>query len=243
MLKLCLTPTRRASEACVRYAPWAEFDECSALACLSHREQQQLERLHNPRRRREWLASRMLAKQWIADVRNTDLAPHEVEILPSHESRRPRIWICGQMELRSLSIAHSARGVLVALANHAETHIGVDLSEQTPLTVSFQRLWFTADEREWLNESSEPFAVNRLWATKEALYKACNRGEGFDPRQINAVPGSYRYREAPVVCGIETFEIDGQIAAIATVVAPIANEEMREPRRTESQGTRPCLAA
>jgi phosphopantetheinyl transferase len=208
----------QSCEVQARYAPWAELDARSALAELSLCEEQQLEQSRHPQRRREWLAGRTLAKQLVAGTCGADLAPQEIEILHSEESRRPRVWIRGRAEPRSLSIAHSSRGVLVALGSRAEILVGADLAEQTPLSASFKRLWFTADERQWLCERSESFAANRLWAAKEALYKACNQGEGFDPRKISAVPGSYRYRGRPVSCPMEVFEIDHQFAVIATLM-------------------------
>lgn len=206
-----------ATAASFRFAPWAEIDEHSALAGLGPREQPQWDRLRNPRRRREWLAGRTLAKQLIADERNLEIAPRQIEIVSSAASRRPQIWIRDRAEPRSLSIAHSSRGVLVALARRVETRIGVDLTERTPLSESFVRLWFTADERAWLGATPLRFAANRIWAAKEALYKACNRGEGFDPRQIEAIPGRYRYRSVPVDGQIETFTIEGHVAVIAGV--------------------------
>jgi phosphopantetheinyl transferase len=206
-------------------------DERAALACLSLREGGQLERLHNRQRRREWLAGRALAKQLIVEAQSTDIAVHEIEILPSAESRRPQVWICGRAEPCSLSIAHSSRGVLVALGKRAETLVGVDLSERTPLSASFERLWYTADERQWLKETRLPFASNCLWATKEAIFKACNRGEGFDPRQINAVPDSYRYRGVPIPCHVDACVIDDQFAVVATVAksnTPLSHQFLQE---------------
>jgi phosphopantetheinyl transferase len=80
-----------------------------------------------------------------------------------------------------LSIAHTTQGVLVALADHRTTSIGVDLVEPIHLGCGFVAQWFTSAERRWLS-SADQVAV--AWGVKEAVYKATNRGEPFRPQSI-----------------------------------------------------------
>jgi phosphopantetheinyl transferase (holo-ACP synthase) len=55
-----------------------------------------------------------------------------------------------------------------------------------------------------------------MWAAKEAVYKACNEGEGFAPRDVEVL-GHERcaYRQVPLAgCRVKSWTIDGQLAVI-----------------------------
>jgi len=150
---------------------------------------------------------------------------------------RPVLLIDGTAQPLSLSIAHSDRGVLVAIGDAATTSVGVDLVARG--AISHQLAWtFTAAERQWISAAHDDAgAAEKLWARKEALYKACQRGEGFQPATIEAVPGSPpRFSNldlaAELHC-VQTWQIDGHIAAlvIATARPSVAEHNLRPHAR------------
>jgi len=164
---------------------------------LTPREQGVYARLRADARRATWLAGRMLAKRLVADyvvANRLDLPTVErgrVELDSGQSGQRrlaPRIRIAGHVLPWSLSIAHTRRGVLVALTSVPALRVGVDLVEPAVFGDGFTDLWFTPAERQWLRHRGVRHGVSLLWAAKEAVYKAVNHGEPFYPRQIEILP-------------------------------------------------------
>ena len=82
----------------------------------------------------------------------------------------------------------------------------------------------TPAEQNMLQRASD-WTSGRIWAAKEAAYKACNRGEPFTPRRIESTPlGTTRLRctcrfpRSPVSCDVRLRRLEGHALAIA--VAP-----------------------
>ena len=132
---------------------------------------------------------------------------------------RPCLWRDGVEQSWSMSISHSDRGVLVALTADAGTSLGVDLADCNAFSDGFVDLWFTPAERAWFHETQCPDIACFIWAAKEALYKACNEGESFAPRDVEILPdGRYTYRNIALTdCRLQSYTIDGQLAVLATV--------------------------
>jgi phosphopantetheinyl transferase len=166
---------------------------------LSPGEYGDLERFRDRLRRETWLAGRLLAKRLIARELTQYSRCHEEDgndIFPSIRPRdieirsgrsRPQASIHGRPLHWSLSIAHTNRGVLAALSTLPGIVLGVDLIEPSDYGAGFSKVWFTPAERRWLAsaESSLVHAMHAsIWAIKEAIYKAINAGEPFDPRLI-----------------------------------------------------------
>ena len=172
----------------------------------------------------------MLAKQWIAARLADDSPLAEIEISSRGATGRPRIWCKGAEQPWSLSISHTEQGVLVALGEQATTSVGVDLTRCEPLAESLVRLWFTSNEIDWLRKISTPNMSCFLWAAKEALYKACNDGESFDPRQVEVLPqAGCRYRGVLLEdCRLQSWSIDGHIAAMATVMRKVPSNRQHD---------------
>ncbi len=200
---------------------------------LTLAERIELDALGHAPRRRQWLAGRWLAKQLIqraiGDVKLTD-----IQLLARDERGRgvrPRIRVAGRQLPGSVSISHSQCGVLVALAADSSVSVGVDLAELQPdgsaqFGAGFRRLWFTAGEQQWLDVDPirDPTGrIVKLWALKEAVYKACNAGEAFCPRQVEILPlNTDRFRclyrglkLAPESLAVR--ELDGHVAAIVQI--------------------------
>ncbi len=219
-----------------RYATARELDDSFARLpgdWLSDRERLELCRWRDPGRRQCWLRARLLAKQLVC-ARQRDLELGEIEILSGAAMHRPRLHWNDLARLWPLSISHTDAGTLVAIDWSGEHSIGVDLTPLQELSAVFRRLWFTASERQWLGEQTDPWAPNKLWAIKESLYKACNRGEPFDPRQIEAIPRRCRYREASLsACDAQVSYVDGQLAAI--VIVPILRDLEQFPKTSTNR--------
>jgi phosphopantetheinyl transferase len=119
-----------------------------------------------------------------------------IEIDAGKGRGRPRIRIGGRLVPWSLSIAHTGRGVLVAIADQGSISVGVDLVEPARLGRGFMAQWFTAAERRWLQPGDRAATA---WGVKEAVYKAANRGEAFRPQSMEVFPsadGSFVCRSA-----------------------------------------------
>jgi phosphopantetheinyl transferase len=166
-------------------------DEAVAdLSWLGDQEQRELERFSEPRRRRQWLAGRRLAKELVAGVVKVP-RPAMLQIVGRDErglAVRPRILADRQELAWSLSIAHSERFVFVAVADSRAGSLGVDVAAaRLPSTDGFCRLWFTARERQWIEHDRDRRCA-MLWAAKEAVYKAANAGQSWNPREVSLTP-------------------------------------------------------
>jgi phosphopantetheinyl transferase len=189
--------------------------------------------LRSPLRKNTFLAGRILLKRLLIgslDLRCSarDLTVDSRSAATGH-GERPVLTIEGRAEPLAISIAHSERGVLVAYGDHAAISLGVDLVAREAITERVH--WtFTPAEREWLASTSAPqFAAEQLWARKEALYKASQRGEGFQPARIEVVPGrlpTYAAFDpsAELLC-LQTWRIDGHVAALAVTTPRRASQE------------------
>ncbi len=185
------------------HAPW-----------LSLSEQEQLDRLRNEHRRREWLAGRWLSKQMIQEELSRKcqhLMPLSVIEIESLYGRRrttkPRILIEGQMQPIEISITHSNDWIGVAISTVPGCCIGADLAPQTITNKHSLDVWLTKNERQWTGESPDQLPI--IWSIKESVYKATNRGELFRPQEIEvyrALTGGYACH-----CKALTEEIDYSI--------------------------------
>jgi phosphopantetheinyl transferase len=188
---------------------------------LTRGERAELAAWRDERRRRAWLLGRWCAKQLIAEMVG-DLRAERIEILSRDAAgrvNRPRVWCDGVAQSWSLSISHSHRGVLAALATDPALSVGVDLADCETFSDGFVDLWFTPGERNWFHETQSSSIACFIWAAKEALYKACNHGEGFAPRDVEVLAdGKCSYRRLPLADSrLQFWTIDSHLAVLATV--------------------------
>jgi 4'-phosphopantetheinyl transferase EntD len=229
--------------------PWTELhvrhEPCQALLDsgneaeseqrLSPAEREVLKRLKDPRRRRTWLWGRLCLKELILSgiresrwggpsPRADRIEIHSLDILD--RPTRPRVIIDGRLQPWNVSIAHTERSVLAALSFAVEMSVGVDLTTVSGLSGGFRELWLTAAERRWCDAGSDPFLASTLWAVKEAMYKAVNRGESFVPAAIEVARDfaggyscAYENGRPPRAPAVRVSERDGEIAAVVAVDA------------------------
>jgi phosphopantetheinyl transferase len=203
----------------------------AASKWLSPAEHRVWNAMRSQQRQITWLAGRVLAKQLLVacwsddDSDNKFESPAEIHIESRSASNRlgirPRVSVRGQELDWGLSISHSKRGVLVAVA--ADASVGVDLVCPNECRGESLAWCFSAAERCWLAAlPSHGHGAERLWAMKEAVFKACPGSQGFAPQRIEIVPGS------PACSGVrrlQCWRVDSQVAALAVADWPASSPE------------------
>lgn len=205
---------------------WNAQEIASVEASLGARERRELEHFTHPERRRQWLSGRYLVKRLLNDTPFV-AATSSVEIL-SRDARalgtRPRVVVDSCELNTSISLSHNAHGVLACVSR--EFAVGVDLIEPGVRSDGFYRLWFHDSERQWIDEDR----ANRgplVWSIKEAVYKAVNQGEGWDPRAVEVDCCGDSFESAMVSyrgqlldkAAIEWIDCDNQLAVIVSLSA------------------------
>jgi phosphopantetheinyl transferase len=217
---------------CTRYVPITELPRAGRALeeWLSPDERRAYAAMRSSQRQNAWLVGRMVAKQLLREMLAAQ--DHPLAAVPANviqiESRCPRtrrgerpvVFIAAERRAYALTITHTQRGVLVAASLSDEFALGVDLV-LTDVAADKLAWTFTRAERCWLTSAAEQHGAEQLWSMKEALYKACQRGEGFSPQRIEVVPGQTpRYpgcdAERELVC-LQTWRVDGQCATLAVV--------------------------
>ncbi len=145
-----------------------------------------------PKRRSEWLASRLLVKQLIQKVMDIkEGIPLQSTTLKKESSGVPYIVIEGMGRVGWLSISHSQGGVLAAFSQDERIRFGVDLEHIEPRPLDLFEDYFTDTEITWLSNSEErckDLYANLVWSAKEAYLKAIEKGLQMDTRKINIHP-------------------------------------------------------
>jgi phosphopantetheinyl transferase len=233
-----------------RYASMDDLDVAGAVGSirdwLGDGERRYWERLPLGPRRTTWLAGRMLIKTLVSEELQRRHSPEQppttfpdiqVHSLDRWGRKSPPLATGnGVVPGWSLSVAHTDRGVLAALVTNTDRQVGVDLVDPATMAQGTSRWWLTAGEQsQWDVETPEARA--RLWALKEALYKACSRGERFVPQQISVLRSSAgnldcRYAGRTVrLVDLQVFTVDDQIAAVAVADRDAAAQTVDGPAR------------
>jgi phosphopantetheinyl transferase len=152
-----------------------------------------------PKRRQDWLAGRIAAKDALARRHQLSGAGAflriELRALPDGPQRgRPVYRIDGVAGRLGLSLSHCADVAVAALGRHEDQAVGADLERVEERESSFESLALSAAEfrrlRGWTG-ARRSRAVTAIWVLKEALSKALGTGlrlalplvtVNFDPR-------------------------------------------------------------
>lgn len=143
------------------------------------RECRHLRRIHFEKRRLEWGAGRLAAKQALQRLAKELSAPQRAlrDIVISNSKTdpyqgRPE----ANMEGCYVSISHAGDW---AVAAASRCPIGVDIEPVRSFCASVWEMAFTPEERRWLtrsrNQSDRDLDATMLWAFKEALLKSYGR--------------------------------------------------------------------
>ena len=126
-----------------RYALRPALDALAAhqpLPDLSPREKRECATYRNPGRLQEYFCGRLLGKQLIAEqLGNT--CTNQIEIFSRNSAGRairPRASLAGRPLPFSLSIAHTDRGVLVAVCRDTRLQVGVDMMPRRTIIARFR---------------------------------------------------------------------------------------------------------
>ncbi|MCX6054185.1 MAG: 4'-phosphopantetheinyl transferase superfamily protein [Chloroflexi bacterium] len=141
-----------------------------------------------PKRKIEWLVSRMVCKQVVASsFDSTKKVSPQFIVLRKLPSGVPYVEIEGSGRVGWLSLSHSNDGVFVAFSQKEECHFGIDLEfieERSPQLITD---FFTEGESQWVNSSQGQeriFLANLIWSAKEAFLKAIEKGLQMDTRCV-----------------------------------------------------------
>ncbi len=153
---------------------------------LSEEEGRAYRKLTIPKRKHEWLASRVLAKCLVAKVfAEQDLHMCEVEV-HKEASGMPFIVVDGKRTGR-LSLSHSGNATIVAFSPDSDARVGVDIERLEERTAQMTDLFFTPHESRWV-ASFEGYqlslAQNLVWSAKESYLKAIGKGLHLDTRKV-----------------------------------------------------------
>jgi 4'-phosphopantetheinyl transferase len=137
-----------------------------------------------PKRRRDWLAGRIAAKDLLCGRHGLRGPDRFLDIEISAEKGGPahgRPFYClgGQPGRYGLSLSHSGDTAVAALGRHAGQWIGVDHEAVAPRDPSFETLALSEAELRrlgGLRGEARARAVTHCWVLKEALLKALGTG-------------------------------------------------------------------
>lgn len=152
---------------------------------LSFEERRELELITHPKRRQAFLAGRDAAKRLLVRA-FPDIQPTRITITTRNTQHRgisPVVIVDGKRWEGSLSISHTDEWAIAGLSADQQNCVGVDIARVEARPASFARTWFSESEQESLALWDEANLV-MAWAAKEAVFKAWNCGESFQPREM-----------------------------------------------------------
>ncbi|MBM82805.1 MAG: hypothetical protein CMJ78_19770 [Planctomycetaceae bacterium] len=155
--------------------------------------------INHANRREAFLFGRVVAKRLI--VEDESLASREINkatqiYISSRDGMgravRPTVMIDGRLQPIELSISHSDQSVMAIARRGNQVRLGADIQTISSNPNSQLRLWLTEKER--ANIGHNDSNAVKTWALKEAVYKAINNGERFQPHQIEVLNEDGRYQ-------------------------------------------------
>lgn len=214
----------------LRYATLAELQvqhEATAADWLSSPELALWRQFRSAVRRNTFLAGRVLAKRLLREQHTAAAVckPAQLTIRsggPASNGIRPHVMLSRRRLEYSLSISHTCDAVLVGGTSQFGMSVGVDLVRMRKLGAAFERSWLTEAEAEFLRQHEDDMTVADIWAMKEAVYKACHRGESFAPRSIEirlepeGTTVHYHGRNLKDRCTVRIWRLGDEVAAVAT---------------------------
>jgi 4'-phosphopantetheinyl transferase EntD len=194
-----------------------------AAAWLTPRERRHLDGLLLAKRRRDWLAGRIAAKE-LARRRHRLEGPDSFQridvdaVADGPERGRPRYQIGGAAGPYGLSISHSSDRAVAALGHAPGERVGVDIEQPVDAKPGFDEIVLSAPEREALRRldaAAARAARTRIFTAKEALLKALGTG-----LRVPFVHVAVRLAPATAALDDRPFEVlapDGELACLRDV--------------------------
>jgi 4'-phosphopantetheinyl transferase len=161
---------------------------------LSEAERRMLATLHAPKRRRDWLLGRYVAKalvrSWLA--RTGRDVPAALLTVAADADGAPQVFLAGDGSLPlTISISHRGPWALCALAPAAGAYLGADLELCEPRSAAFVADFFTQEEAALVDAvaaTARARVVTEVWSAKEAALKALRLGLRADTRDVDVRP-------------------------------------------------------
>jgi 4'-phosphopantetheinyl transferase len=158
-----------------------------------------------PKRRNEWLLGRWAAKSLVQSVpAYQQYSLDQIEICNTPEGA-PYIQLPGNnTRADCLSISHSDRYALCALASGPDLRVGADLEKIEPRGETFIQDYFTPSERRLVDTypaETRVIVVTLIWSAKESMLKALGVGLRWDTRKVEIreigelIPGDANHGE------------------------------------------------
>lgn len=209
---------RRTETFLAAWAPVADIFPAaeSPADWLSPREREALTHIRNPEYHRASAAARILAKcLWLGGEEASPIRAfaadrrHELAgltILSRDEQGKgvkPILCRDGDFLPAAFSLTHAGEYVAAVVMKQPPAESGASLEGQRTVgcdlvggtvTAGMIRMFYTPAERQWLENAGAPGLAEKMWAAKEAAYKAeANPGrKPFIALDFEAVPGGDR---------------------------------------------------
>jgi len=213
-------------------APPLTASEEMARRWLSPAEAETLAELSDAFRRRAWLAGRMLIKRLLLEEMlpgmdgYEEMRPAEIEIVSRDglgRGVRPRVFVGGRQQPWRLSLAHCEDSVFAAASKDNNVSVGVDLVPREIGGRGFAECWLTPQEHRAWGSFGEDQGLAKIWAVKEAAYKAGGQGESFQPTSYEVLPAengltcSWNGSAQFSIPRIEFFDADPHLGVLVTL--------------------------
>lgn len=159
------------------------------------------QKLRMPRRREEWIDSRVAAKM-LAVIRGYAKDPHRIAV------NRPHL-VLENGDRKFVSISHSSPFVAAAID---ERPIGIDVEMLRDLDERAAHLFLQDDETDVMQRCTLPYRMLHFWAAKEAAWK--RRSDEFTTmKQLSLsveeeIPGGLRFDQ------VETYATEDVVVAL-----------------------------
>ena len=159
-----------------------------APGVLSPSEFEKFSKFRFPKRQNEWLLGRWAAKSLVHSIPvYQHYSLDQIEICNTPEGA-PYIQLPGEVILVDcLSISHSHRFSLCALAPGPDLRVGADLEKIESRTETFILDYFTPSERQLVDiysAEARALVATLIWSAKESMLKALGVGLHWDTRQV-----------------------------------------------------------
>lgn len=193
-----------------------ELEEGPFKNLLSKEEQNQYTGFSVEKRRREWLAGRLLAKKIVRSYIKEQVPYHDISIL-NGENRCPFVRIEGGWESMNLpdfliSISHRKEYVFCAIGKKDSIKgLGIDVELIEKRNDSFINDYFTSKEKGYIEKSDNPIRdITAIWSLKEAALKAMKVGLTVPAKSVEVDFSNYTVKatESGLVmqCGLSFHE-------------------------------------
>lgn len=172
------------------FGPIPDVASDAAPAWLTREEEAVFCGLRFPKRRREWLAGRQVAKVAVARLGGRAARPRADVEVTTRPSGAPEALVSGASSPVALTLAHAGE-VAGALAWAAERcRYGLDLEPLRPLDLRLHDVALAPAERAWAlaEPGREVERTLALWTAKESVLKVLELGLRADLRTVLVEP-------------------------------------------------------